>query len=99
MEFQAKELFAKHGVAVTLGKTVETAADARANKIKPILVPVPVKPAVGANGTPEPHDETTGSVVMPPLDPAHPAAHLPAESGGAYAASPSPNGVRPVSSS
>src|SRR5687768_16285999 len=30
MEYQAKELFAKHGVPVTLGKTVETAADARA---------------------------------------------------------------------
>src|SRR6478735_2015325 len=28
MEYQAKELFAKHGVAVTLGKTVETAAEA-----------------------------------------------------------------------
>ena len=30
MEFQAKELFAKHDVPVTLGKTVETAADAKA---------------------------------------------------------------------
>jgi succinyl-CoA synthetase beta subunit len=30
MEYQAKELFAKHGVPVTLGKTVETTADARA---------------------------------------------------------------------
>ncbi len=30
MEFQAKELFAKHGVAGALGKTVETAEDARA---------------------------------------------------------------------
>ncbi|MBS43311.1 MAG: ADP-forming succinate--CoA ligase subunit beta [Nocardioides sp.] len=30
MEYQAKELFAKHGVAVTLGKTVETAEDAKA---------------------------------------------------------------------
>ncbi len=30
MEYQAKELFAKHGVPVTLGQTVETAADARA---------------------------------------------------------------------
>ncbi len=30
MEYQAKELFAKHGVPVTLGKTVESAADARA---------------------------------------------------------------------
>ncbi len=30
MEYQAKELFAKHGVAVTLGKTVQTAADAKA---------------------------------------------------------------------
>jgi len=30
MEYQAKELFAKHGVPVTLGKTVETAEDARA---------------------------------------------------------------------
>jgi succinyl-CoA synthetase beta subunit len=30
MEFQAKELFAKHGVATTLGVVVETADDARA---------------------------------------------------------------------
>ncbi len=30
MEYQAKELFAKHGVPVTLGKTVTTPADARA---------------------------------------------------------------------
>jgi succinyl-CoA synthetase beta subunit len=30
MEFQAKELFAKHGVPVTLGRTVETADDAKA---------------------------------------------------------------------
>jgi succinyl-CoA synthetase beta subunit len=30
MEYQAKELFAKHGVATTLGKVVETAEDARA---------------------------------------------------------------------
>ena len=30
MEFQAKELFAKHGVATTLGEVVETAEDARA---------------------------------------------------------------------
>ena len=30
MEFQAKELFAKHGVAGALGKTVETPEDARA---------------------------------------------------------------------
>ena len=30
MEYQAKELFAKHGVAVTLGRTVETPEDARA---------------------------------------------------------------------
>jgi succinyl-CoA synthetase beta subunit len=30
MEYQAKELFAKHDVPVTLGKTVESAADARA---------------------------------------------------------------------
>ncbi len=30
MEYQAKELFAKHGVKVTLGKTVETPEDARA---------------------------------------------------------------------
>ena len=29
MEFQAKELFAKHGVPVTLGRVVETAGDAR----------------------------------------------------------------------
>ncbi|MDT0201996.1 ADP-forming succinate--CoA ligase subunit beta [Nocardioides sp. AE5] len=29
MEYQAKELFAKHGVATTLGKVVETAEDAR----------------------------------------------------------------------
>ncbi len=30
MEYQAKELFAKHGVTTTLGKTVETAAEAKA---------------------------------------------------------------------
>ena len=30
MEYQAKELFAKHGVPVTLGQTVESAADAKA---------------------------------------------------------------------
>ena len=30
MEYQAKELFAKHDVPVTLGRTVESAADARA---------------------------------------------------------------------
>jgi len=30
MEYQAKELFAKHGVAVTLGRTVETPEEARA---------------------------------------------------------------------
>jgi succinyl-CoA synthetase beta subunit len=30
MEYQAKELFAKHGVATTLGKVVETADEARA---------------------------------------------------------------------
>ncbi len=30
MEYQAKELFAKHGVPVTLGRTVETVAEARA---------------------------------------------------------------------
>src|SRR5205085_6313677 len=30
MEYQAKELFAKHGVATTLGVVVETAEDARA---------------------------------------------------------------------
>src|SRR6188472_806066 len=30
MEYQAKELFAKHDVPVTLGKTVESAADAKA---------------------------------------------------------------------
>ena len=30
MEYQAKELFAKHGVATTLGKVVETAEEARA---------------------------------------------------------------------
>ena len=29
MEYQAKELFAKHDVPVTLGRTVESAADAR----------------------------------------------------------------------
>ena len=30
MEYQAKELFAKHGVATTLGTVVETAEEARA---------------------------------------------------------------------
>jgi succinyl-CoA synthetase beta subunit len=49
MEYQAKELFAKHGVPVTLGKTVETAADARAaaEEIDGVVV---VKAQVKAGG-------------------------------------------------
>ena len=49
MEFQAKELFAKHDVAVTLGKTVETAAEAReaAEEIGGVVV---VKAQVKAGG-------------------------------------------------
>jgi succinyl-CoA synthetase beta subunit len=49
MEYQAKELFAKHGVPVTLGKTVETAADARA-AAEEIGRPVVVKAQVKAGG-------------------------------------------------
>jgi succinyl-CoA synthetase beta subunit len=49
MEYQAKELFAKHGVPVTLGKTVETAAEARAaaEEIDGVVV---VKAQVKAGG-------------------------------------------------
>ena len=49
MEYQAKELFAKHGVAVTLGKTVETpeAARAAAEEIGGVVV---VKAQVKAGG-------------------------------------------------
>ncbi len=49
MEYQAKELFAKHDVAVTLGKTVETAAEAReaAEEIGGVVV---VKAQVKAGG-------------------------------------------------
>ncbi len=49
MEYQAKELFAKHGVPVTLGRTVETAADARA-AAEEIGGPVVVKAQVKAGG-------------------------------------------------
>jgi succinyl-CoA synthetase beta subunit len=49
MEYQAKELFAKHGVPVTLGRTVETAAEARAaaEEIDGVVV---VKAQVKAGG-------------------------------------------------
>jgi succinyl-CoA synthetase beta subunit len=49
MEYQAKELFAKHGVPVTLGKTVETAEDAKkaAEEIGGVVV---VKAQVKAGG-------------------------------------------------
>jgi len=45
MEFQAKELFAKHGVATTLGVVVTTAEDARAaaEKLGPCVVKAQVK--------------------------------------------------------
>jgi succinyl-CoA synthetase beta subunit len=51
MEYQAKELFAKHDVPVTLGKTVESAADAKAaaEEIgKAVIVKAQVK--VGGRG-------------------------------------------------
>ncbi|MBE7324885.1 ADP-forming succinate--CoA ligase subunit beta [Nocardioides sp. Y6] len=49
MEYQAKELFAKHGVATTLGEVVETAEDAKAaaEKIGGVTV---VKAQVKAGG-------------------------------------------------
>ena len=49
MEYQAKELFAKHGVAVTLGRTVETpeAAGEAAAEIGGVSV---VKAQVKAGG-------------------------------------------------
>ncbi len=49
MEYQAKELFAKHGVPVTLGRTVETAEDAKvaAEEIGGVVV---VKAQVKAGG-------------------------------------------------
>ena len=49
MEYQAKELFAKHGVAGALGITVETPEDARAaaEKIGGVVV---VKAQVKAGG-------------------------------------------------
>ncbi|MFN2523770.1 MAG: ATP-grasp domain-containing protein, partial [Mycobacteriales bacterium] len=46
MEYQAKELFAKHGVPVFAGETVDNAADARiaAERIgKPVMVKAQVK--------------------------------------------------------
>ena len=49
MEYQAKELFAKHDVPVTLGRTVESAADARA-AAKEIGGTVVVKAQVKAGG-------------------------------------------------
>ena len=49
MEFQAKELFAKHDVPVTLGKTVESAADAKA-AAEEIGKAVVVKAQVKAGG-------------------------------------------------
>ena len=49
MEYQAKELFAKHDVPVTLGKTVESAADAKA-AAEEIGKAVVVKAQVKAGG-------------------------------------------------
>jgi succinyl-CoA synthetase beta subunit len=49
MEYQAKELFAKHGVPVFAGETVDNAADARAAAEK-IGKPVMVKAQVKAGG-------------------------------------------------
>src|SRR3954454_19924333 len=51
MEYQAKELFAKHGVTVTLGETVETAEEARAaaEKIGGVTV-VKAQVKVGGRG-------------------------------------------------
>ena len=49
MEYQAKELFAKHGVPVTLGRTVESAAEAR-SAAEEIGGTVVVKAQVKAGG-------------------------------------------------
>ncbi len=49
MEYQAKELFAKHGVPVTLGRTVESAADAK-SAAEEIGGTVVVKAQVKAGG-------------------------------------------------
>ncbi len=49
MEYQAKELFAKHDVPVTLGKTVESAAEAKA-AAEEIAKAVVVKAQVKAGG-------------------------------------------------
>jgi len=49
MEYQAKELFAKHDVPVTLGKTVESAAEAKA-AAEEIGKAVVVKAQVKAGG-------------------------------------------------
>ena len=73
MEYQAKELFAKHGVPVTLGKTVESAADARA-AAEEIGGTVVVKAQVKAGGrgkaggvklakTPEEAEEHAGNIL------------------------------------
>jgi succinyl-CoA synthetase beta subunit len=73
MEYQAKELFAKHGVPVSLGRTVETAAEARAaaEEIGGVVV---VKAQVKAGGrgkaggvkvakTPEEAEEHAGNIL------------------------------------
>ena len=73
MEYQAKELFAKHGVPVTLGKTVESAADAKA-AAEEIGGTVVVKAQVKAGGrgkaggvklakTPEEAEEHAGNIL------------------------------------
>ena len=73
MEYQAKELFAKHGVAMTLGKTVESADDARA-AAEEIGGTVVVKAQVKAGGrgkaggvklakTPEEAEEHAGNIL------------------------------------
>ncbi len=73
MEYQAKELFAKHDVPVTLGKTVETAAEAR-EAAEEIGGTVVVKAQVKAGGrgkaggvklakTPEEAEEHAGNIL------------------------------------
>ncbi len=73
MEYQAKELFAKHGVPVTLGRTVETAAEARAaaEEIDGVVV-VKAQVKVGGRGkaggvkvakTPEEAEEHAGNIL------------------------------------
>jgi putative phosphoesterase len=59
--------------------------DVKTGEIKPIIVPVPVRPAPSANGTADPADDVVGSVVMQPgasLSPPAAADPLPPASAG-----------------